>query len=248
MSAKASSSKRSSNDVAAIPRDELARILVVSPHLDDAAFACGRLLATYRPGIVVTVFGGAPLGYPELTEWDRACGFSPGEDVVAARRAEDRAALALLGATPVWLCFLDAQYAPPPELNEIAAALDKTLRDHRPSAVFFPLGIFHSDHKLVHEACRSVALRWSALSWFIYEDALYRASAGLSEHRLAEVRAAGFDLADAHITLDPSPEPKQRAVACYVSQLRGLVTPGRPGLTDLAAPEHYWRLRVPAAE
>ncbi len=230
-----------------IPREELARILVVSPHLDDAVFACGQLLATYRPGVVVTVFAGGPRRYPELTEWDRACGFASGDDVVAARRAEDRAALDILGATPVWLDFLDAQYARPPMPNEIAAALDETLREHAPSAAFFPLGLFHSDHKLVHEACRTVVPKWPALSWYIYEDALYRASAGLSEQRMEELAAAGCTLSEADFMLDPDPQPKQQAAACYASQLRGLSTPGRPGLADLGRAERYWRLQPPVA-
>src|SRR4051812_4728612 len=80
-------------------------VMIVSPHLDDAVFGCGELLGA-RPGsVVVTVFAGAPPTYETVTEWDALAGFRAGDDVMAARRAEDRDALAVLGARPVWLDF-----------------------------------------------------------------------------------------------------------------------------------------------
>jgi LmbE family N-acetylglucosaminyl deacetylase len=62
----------------------------------------------------VTLVAGRPASSRDVTEWDAACGFDEHDDVVAARRAEDAAALALLGASPIWLDFLDAQYAAAP--------------------------------------------------------------------------------------------------------------------------------------
>jgi LmbE family N-acetylglucosaminyl deacetylase len=82
---------------------ELERVVVVSPHLDDAVLGCGRLLAAHPGATVITLYAGAPSTYPDPpTRWDQVAGFGPGDDVLAARKDEDRAALAELGATPVW--------------------------------------------------------------------------------------------------------------------------------------------------
>ncbi len=52
--------------------DELARVVVVSPHLDDAVLGCGQLLAAWPGATVVTVFAGKPAVYPTpQREWDR---------------------------------------------------------------------------------------------------------------------------------------------------------------------------------
>jgi LmbE family N-acetylglucosaminyl deacetylase len=134
------------------PVTALGKVLVVSPHLDDAVFGCGELLAAHPGGIVVTVFAGAPMHYRALTEWDAAAGFSVGQDIMAARREEDRRALAMVGALPLWLDYCDSQYQRPPPAQMLAAALEGTLARHEPDTVVVPLGLFHSDHKLVHEA------------------------------------------------------------------------------------------------
>src|ERR1700687_3823281 len=74
------------------------RIVVVSPHFDDAAMGAGHLLASYPDTTVITVLGGPPPAYPEEpSEWDALGGFVAGDDVVAARRLEDVAATGGLG-------------------------------------------------------------------------------------------------------------------------------------------------------
>src|SRR5256885_6374496 len=93
--------------------DELHRLVVVSPHFDDAVLGCGQLLSAHPGATVVTVLAGRPESYPaEVTQWDAGGGFEPGDDVVAARREEDRNALAVFDATSVWLEFSDHQYVP----------------------------------------------------------------------------------------------------------------------------------------
>src|SRR4051812_34380588 len=94
-------------------RGELDRLVIVSPHLDDAVLSCARLMAVH-PGVnVVTVFAGNPPAYPEPQRlWDAQSGFAPGDDVMAARRAEDVAALAVLDATPTHLDFIEHSYLP----------------------------------------------------------------------------------------------------------------------------------------
>ena len=62
--------------------DEMRRIVVVSPHLDDAVLGCSYLLAAHPGATVVTVFAGRPPEYPSPMErWDAICGFVEGDDI-----------------------------------------------------------------------------------------------------------------------------------------------------------------------
>lgn len=219
------------------------RILVVSPHLDDAVFACGRLLASAAGAVVATLFAGRPPAGTGWSEWDGAAGFAAGDDVIAVRRDEDRQALGLLDAWPLWLELVDSQYGASPSLDEVAAQLRRLLMQCLPESVFFPLGLFHSDHRLSHAAALVLIDRCSGCRWFAYEDAFYRRLPGLRDERIAELLRAGraprplrfAEAADAAAR-------KRRAVACYRSQLTALATPGRPGHEDLAAAEGYWQV------
>ena len=92
---------------------ELDRVVIVSPHLDDAVLSCARFMAVHPGVTVVTVFAGNPDEYPTPQRlWDVQSGFGPDDDVMEARRAEDRAALALLDATPLHLQFVEHTYLP----------------------------------------------------------------------------------------------------------------------------------------
>jgi LmbE family N-acetylglucosaminyl deacetylase len=140
-------------------RDEMDRIVVVSPHFDDAAMGAGLMLLRHAgrsATSVVTVFAGWPPAYPDPpSPWDALGGFEAGDDVVAARRLEDAAAMEVLGATPVWLEFSDHQYLPRKERAtpaEVAVALEKALSDADPTAVFIPMGLANPDHVTAHEA------------------------------------------------------------------------------------------------
>jgi LmbE family N-acetylglucosaminyl deacetylase len=215
-----------------------ARLAVISPHLDDAVFGAGELIAAHPGAVVITAFAGVP---PEdaLTGWDRDCGFSGSRQAIFARRREDADALELLGAEPRWLPFCDAQYGASPEQSALRASLAREVERHEPDLVAFPLGLFHSDHQLVSRA--ALELLDSKRIWLAYEDALYRRIPGAVEERLAELTRSGLKAGEMALSAK-SPALKQRAVRCYASQLRGIATPGRPGHEDLAAPERYWRL------
>lgn len=94
---------------------ELDSVVIVSPHLDDAVLGCGRLMAAHPGATVVTVYAGGPPVYPDpMTHWDTLAGFVAGDDVLAARREEDAAALTVLGATPSWLDFVEHPRFPEP--------------------------------------------------------------------------------------------------------------------------------------
>src|SRR5918997_1096243 len=101
------------------------RVVVVSPHLDDAALSLGAAIArATRRGTPVTVL--TPLaGDPASTEpdqWARRCGFASAGEAARARREEDRRACAILGAEPEWLPF--TRNTPD---SELAAAIREAL-------------------------------------------------------------------------------------------------------------------------
>src|SRR5690606_29791886 len=228
------------------------RLLLISPHLDDAVLACGDLLAT-RPGaLVVTVCAGTPRDSARRTDWDAACGFAGAGEAMARRRAEDAQALAVLGARPRWLPWLDDQYAGDPALPDpagcpveqaMARDLHEAIVSFDAELVLCPLGLFHRDHHRVHEAALRVLREEPRRSWFAYEDVPYRRIPGLVQQRL-------MALAQGRIVATPAPaaghaaDDKARAVECYASQLRGLAAPGRLGHADALAPEGYWALRA----
>jgi len=134
--------------------------------------------------------------------------------------------------------------------TELAEAVRAALRLHRPHTVAVPLGLFHRDHQRACDAALRVLHERNAgdeasCPWIAYEDALYRDIGGLLQQRLAQLAQRG--IAAEPVTFDAPPgraaQRKRQAVRCYASQLRGLSTPGRPGIRDALKPERYWALK-----
>jgi LmbE family N-acetylglucosaminyl deacetylase len=214
--------------------------LFISPHLDDAVFSCGVTIASAPRATVATLFAGRPPSGAPLTRWDGDCGFRAGEDVVGARREEDRSALAALGARAVWLDLLDDQYGASPTAPELLEAVHGLVEREAPDAVFFPLGLFHADHVRASDA--ALALVGSdARRWYAYEDALYRRIEAATEGRRSELRRRGFTLRR-HIFIveNDAGRRKRDAVECYRSQLTALAL--RDGHDDAFAAEACWRV------
>ena len=228
----------------------LDRIVVVSPHFDDAVLGAAHLLDSHPGSTVITVFGGRPPAYPdEPTAWDAAGGFQAGDDVVALRRDEDRKAMALLGATPVWLEFADHQYLAKedrPRADDVAPALGDALGAAGPSAVFLPMGIANPDHVVTHDAGLLVREQRPDLAWFCYEDHGYKHIPGLLAWRVTSLFRAGIWPTPAVVPVRPDMDVKRRAVACYASQVPPLEAEHalRERL-DANVPEQYWRLAPP---
>lgn len=91
------------------------RTIILSPHLDDAAYSCGGWIwEQVRKGkevIVCTLFAGSPVGItlPPFAEiLQQTWGFRG--EVTAGRRAEDEAACKFLGCEWRHLEFLDCIY------------------------------------------------------------------------------------------------------------------------------------------
>lgn len=219
------------------------RWLVVSPHLDDAVFSCGQLLAQAPGSIVVTVFAGIPPHGTPAPSWDQRAGFRHADEAVRARRDEDRRALALLDARPVWLDFLDDQYGVPTTSTAIATRVAAAIDAHPGFGVLAPAGLFHRDHLQVQAAMLSL-LRADDPShvWRFYEDVPYRRIDGLMARRVIEWRERGW-------TAQPVAAPaagdtnsvaaKAAAVDAYASQVTLLEPHMRAALRE---PETIWRL------
>ena len=232
----------------------LDRIAVVSPHFDDAVLGATHLIAGHRGTTVITVFGGKPPTYPDPpSEWDSAGGFHAGDDVVARRREEDRAATAALGATSSWLDFPDHQYLEPgarPRPSDVAPVLAEALAALAPSAVFVPMGLANPDHDVTHDAALAVRASLEggpgAPSWFCYEDHGYKHLPGLLAWRVAKLLRAGVWPTPAVVPVEVDMAAKRAAIALYASQVAPLERDHvlRERL-DANVPEQYWRLAPP---
>jgi LmbE family N-acetylglucosaminyl deacetylase len=241
------------------------RTCVVSTHFDDAVLSSASLIAA-ASSVVVTVFSEGPTTPGKISDWDRACGFLLGDDVMAARAAEDAAALTMLGATPASLGFSEYRSAIPLWSRALIARGFRFARDRRGSVELtrritedladrvrqldvatcaFPLGIYHYDHRLTTLACLNVARQRPDIRWLVYEDMPYAIESRQRRmFALRRIRAAGFSLEQLMIDEQLDAVRKREAVACYASQLRGLH--GRYELA-LTSPERYHLLTPKAA-
>jgi LmbE family N-acetylglucosaminyl deacetylase len=228
------------------------RLVVVSPHFDDAVLGVGCLLAAHQPATVVTVIGGAkPGGYDTVTPWDALGGFQPGQDVAATRQAEDIAALGVLGARSTWLEFTDNQYDQPyagadrPPVGEVADALEARLLELAPTAVVIPLGLANPDHVVTGEASLEVRRRHpDAWTWLGYAEAGYASIPGVLTMRLRDiVRGHGIWPTPAPIPGQDHTDAKRKAMAHYVSQVPPLVQDwGFDVQRSTQVPESLWRM------
>ncbi len=235
-----------------IPPGALDDVLVVSPHFDDAALGAAHLLGACAGSTVVTVYGGPPARYPDPpSEWDALGGFRAGDDVVALRREEDRRAMDVLGARPVWMEFVDHQYLLPEErvsADTVAVELERVIDGIGPTSVFLPMGLANPDHVVTHDAGVSIAWRREDITWFCYEDSGYKHIPGLLAWRVAKLFRSDLWPTPAVIPAVPDPKLKRAAIECYVSQLPPLNRDhGLEARLDAEVPEQHWRLAPPPA-
>ena len=175
--------------------------LVLSPHLDDAAFSCGGCMAQLADAgwctVMATAFTATVLpvaGFALACQLDK--GLGPDVDYMALRREEDRAAAAILGVTDLrWLDLPEA----PHRGYESAAALFGAIRkddavwrlladkivalldELQPDLVLAPQGLgSHVDHQQMIGAVRQAAPRQLAF----YRDTPYalRDTNAVSDH------------------------------------------------------------------
>ena len=233
-----------------LPDGCLERIMVVSPHFDDAALGAAYLLLAHPGSTVATVYGGRPPAYPDPpSEWDALGGFVAGDDVVASRRVEDRAAMDVLGADPVWLDFADHQYLTPAErapATEVAVVLEAAIDDGGPTAVFLPMGLANPDHVVTHDAGVLIATRRPGIAWFCYEDSGYKHIPGMLAWRISKLFRSELWPTPMAVPNTPDVDAKRTAIECYASQLPPLNRDHALGARiGTAVPEQHWRLEPP---
>ncbi|MBN1658242.1 MAG: PIG-L family deacetylase [Anaerolineae bacterium] len=242
------------------PGDQAA--VYLSPHLDDAALSCGgaihRRVSLGSPVLVITIFAGEPAPVPGLpshqeTESSPTAAAGPFSSFalvqhaywgnprrpMALRRAEDMAALTLLGARARHLDYLDAVYRAAPGARWLytnAATLFHTIDPEDPITpgslasslanllpppgevtLYAPLAIGrHVDHLIVHGAARHLQSLGHRVAY--YEDYPYAEVPGAVDAALDIAGARGWE--EELVSLDPADiAAKVTAVAYYHSQL-----------------------------
>ena len=203
---------------------ELDRLLVLSPHLDDAVVSCGYLLLAHPGATVATLFAASPPAYTDpLNEHDTDCGFQPGDDTMAVRRAEDERALAALAATPRWLSLCQNSHVaredpiavPPGAVEEIVAAVD----DVRPTCVVAPLGLSHADHQACHASALAARASLGPMPWLWYSDLPYTFIPRVLGARFRALHKAGIAASPACPTVAHDFAAKWRVFGEYRTQL-----------------------------
>lgn len=220
--------------------------LFLSPHFDDAVYSCGGLIHQLtRAGQrahVITLMAGEPLGPPPDTPIlrDLAARWSLHGNPVAARAAEDRAALDRLGATYTHLGIPDCIYRTadnvalyPTEAalwdhvhpdDDAAAHLNSLTDMITPSVgaatttVYAPLAVGgHVDHLIVNRWAVRLARSNAHLRLRFYTDFPYLRQADAVQAALDRVGVAlrpdDVPLADADLTA------RIHAMRAYTSQI-----------------------------
>jgi len=128
-------------------------VVVVSPHADDAALSLGAAIShAVRGGsqvTILTVLAGDPGSTAPAGDWDRRAGFGTAGEAAAARREEDAAACARLGARPLWLPYSDEQYERGGSDDEVLEAVVDAVGSALVLLPGFPLE--HEDHRWLQE-------------------------------------------------------------------------------------------------
>jgi LmbE family N-acetylglucosaminyl deacetylase len=177
----------------ALPVPGARSVLVVAPHPDDEVFGCGGCASLYAlsgiPAQALILTDGGLWGVPP-----------PGMDVVQARRTEAQRAAAVLGyRAPIFGPYADRSLEPD-------AALVKFIADHvracRADVVLAPSPWeLHPDHRAAAEATIQAALEFGD---------------GIT---LVQYEVGAPLLPNALVDITPVLERKQRAMACFESQL-----------------------------
>ena len=227
------------------------RIVVVSPHFDDAAMGAGHLLGSYDATTVITVLAGKPPAYPEVpSDWDALGGFVAGDDVVAVRRTEDVAAMEVLD---VGLPVARLRRPPVPRAGRSTyprAGGPGLGRHHRrirapprsscPWAWATPTTSWSIDAGLL------VRQSQPDLTWFCYEDHGYKHIPGLLAWRVAKLLRARPWATPAIVPHTPDEDRKRRAIWCYTSQIPPLERDhALTARMEGRVPEQFWQLDEP---
>lgn len=131
-------------------------MLVVSPHLDDAALSCALRLLDAAGAEVLTICAGIPPVGTPLSAWDRLTGATDAAERAAQRRAEDAAAWASFGLPCRQLDHVDAEGINI-DWGAVSADISRAALGH--DLVLLPAGIGGHGH---HVAVRDAGIRAAA--------------------------------------------------------------------------------------
>jgi LmbE family N-acetylglucosaminyl deacetylase len=198
-------------------------VVVVSPHLDDAILSLGASIAHAtgkgRRVTVLTVFAGNPESELPAGGWDRRGGFATEGEAVRARRAEDDAACAVVGAAPTRLGFSEADYGGARDEEEVWGAVREAVSG-APAVLLPGFPLTNPDHALLAGACvrRGLSCRRVGL----YAEQPYRLWERKRQSRLA-VPSAVAPIGDTKWTRPAGGvsrvRTKRRAILKYRSQV-----------------------------
>jgi LmbE family N-acetylglucosaminyl deacetylase len=223
--------------------------LLVSTHLDDAALSCSYFIKQNPDITVVTALAGAPDRYT-INDWNsQTTGKVFAPDAIELRRQEDAAAMRYLGAKAIWLDFWDAIYLDGDNGSQhqlLSAALSDIIIAQQPKTLLVPLGVYHSDHIDVANACKS--LIGSVPTSYIYLDLAYGiAYPYLVNDRLQQLQAEGFTLEATDLST-PTGNIKEQAFAYYSSQYHitkdGFNNNNLAYDESLVIPERFWKVTI----
>ena len=148
------------------------RILILAPHADDEVLGCGGLMARARAlgndvKVVLATTGDTEyLDGRIVTQEDRV------------REMNQALATLTIPETEVLVPGRDSELDMVP-LSDIVTAIDRVLREWKPTVVLFPYPSFHQDHQRLYDACLA-ALRprldgsWHTAALYEYPNIVWQ--------------------------------------------------------------------------
>ncbi len=214
----------------------------ISPHLDDAVWSCGHLIASLSDVVVLTVFTGAPDRVAETGWNEHTTGKHTPRQALEARRQEDRAALESIGVRWKHLPLIESQYAEEAhDAHTVGEAVGVALEELQPSSVFFPVGFVHPDHFQVRDACmRLLGDDASGRDWYVYADLPYALT---RENELAG-RLSMYGQPERIMPVEVDASAKTLLARRYTTQWKWHCDNVPEALLEesMLIPERYWRL------
>jgi LmbE family N-acetylglucosaminyl deacetylase len=201
------------------------RLVVVSPHLDDAVLSLGATLAhAVESGSkveILTVFACAPDSNAPTDEWDRKSGFATEGQAAQQRRSEDETACAILGVAPRWFEFGAQPYDRHGSMQEVVSAVAAATAGADTVLVpGFPLA--HADHAAITNGLLAHGLSCRRVGLYAEQPYSFDRSAtpagSVPDMPAARVRAGTLTWQRSCATRKHR-ELKLQAVKQYVSQL-----------------------------
>lgn len=188
------------------------KVMVVSPHPDDAEIGAGGTIASWvKQGreviLVVCTNGNKGSSDPNMTS----------EVLPRIRRKEQMEAAKILGISEV--IFLDYPDGYLEDTPEFRGELVRQIRKHRPDVVMttdpYRKYLWHRDHRITGIVTLDAIYPY-ARDRLCYPEQI---AEGLEPHRVKEVYLWGSEEPDTYIDISETFDTKMAALSCHVSQV-----------------------------